>query len=325
MNQNPSDCEFDHGDARFRLVREETDTSVYHVYCVKQGASSLVATLSENKVLVADPEYAVLYCLTKDFTPWQGLLIVYNFLYIQFELNLDGGVQFIAADIETKKVITQSDVVREEEDSNPCEERRDTPCWKTLHAPNGSLVYEGFCMEDTCVCYGTYYNKNEGVRYKGGLVNGEFWGPGEHFDMRGNLIYSGEWIWNRRYRESVRINTVYNPIRIHQAIKEISVANNSGNAQSLTVLDFSGFKLLESLLVEYCCFKYGKTVRLTNLPHLKEVIFGEYTCFGTSPNRQGTKEFHVVNCPALESLRIYPMSFYSFTCCELRGVLRAPS
>ena len=153
----------------------------------------------------------------------------------------------------------------------------------------------------------------------GGLVNGRFWGPGDHFNAKGDLVYSGEWIWNRKRPSRAFIKSYYDPVVMSQTVSSLTFGDNAGTSKHLTDIDFSPFQSLTHLTFQHGCFPHARRVRLCNLPELTTVDVGDTCFFNMRPNRSDEREFRLQNCPKLSELCIGALSFYTFTVCALAG------
>ena len=302
------------------------NTTEYKLYSEQEGNTSTLIQLSSNRVSVLDKQRVEEYTVIVDFAASEGLLIVDKCLYIQFDLRPSEEVHLILADITSKELLVvprdasadSSVIISADRWEGPCE--MDSPCgWGRSIIGGGVLAYEGFRVKNRDVCYGTYYRADGSSRYVGGLVNGRFWGPGDHFNAKGDLVYCGEWIWNRKRPSRAFIKSYYDPVVISQTVSSLTFGDNAGTSKHLTDIDFSPFQSLTHLTFQHGCFPHARRVRLCNLPELTTVDVGDTCFFNMRPNRSDEREFRLQNCPKLSELCIGALSFYTFTVCALAG------
>ena len=109
---------------------------------------------------------------------------------------------------------------------------------------------------------------------------------------------------------------------LNTTVTEITVANNSMNDASLTVLDLSRFRRLKKIMIGDECFMHVDELRLIGLSELKSVEIGMYSFtkhksnYGNDPNRH----FYLKNCPKLKSLKIGDYSFSDYSVIEIENV-----
>lgn len=321
------DCVITHEGVKY-VLREmhEGDTTEYTLYSEEEGNTSTLIQLSNNLVSVLDRQRVKEYTVTVEIVASEGLLIVDKFLYIQFYLHPSEEVHLILADITSKELLVvprnastdSSVIISADRWDGPCE--KDFPCgWGRSIIGGDVLAYEGFRVKNRDVCYGTYYHADGSIRYVGGLVNDRFWGPGDHFNAKGDLVYSGEWIWNRKRPSRAVIKSYYDPVVISQTVSSLTFGDNAGTSEHLTDIDFSRFHSLAHLTVQHGCFPHARRVRLCNLPELTTVVVHDTCFFDMRPNRSDEREFRLQNCPKLSELHIDALSFYTFTVCALAG------
>ena len=109
---------------------------------------------------------------------------------------------------------------------------------------------------------------------------------------------------------------------LRKAVTELTVASNSLNDASLTVLDLSRFLYLRQLVVGDESLMYVNEVKLIGLNVLRNVTIGmnsftkQKNNGGNDPNRH----FYLKNCPKLKSLKMGCYSFSDYTVCEIENV-----
>ena len=122
----------------------------------------------------------------------------------------------------------------------------------------------------------------------------------------------------------ITVSTMNQWNTLGSGITELTVATNSLNDASLTVLDLTRFKRLKKIVIGDECFMYVKEVKMIGLSELESVEIGmnSFTKYkGTSsitsdPNRH----FYLKNCPKLKSLKIDHFSFSDYTVIEIENV-----
>ena len=91
---------------------------------------------------------------------------------------------------------------------------------------------------------------------------------------------------------------------------------------TMTVLDLTRFRHLESLTIGEYCFSYVSVFNITGLNELESVVIGMNTftkrrgSSGNDPNRH----FYLKNCPKLKSLKMGRYSFSDYTVIEIGNV-----
>ena len=94
------------------------------------------------------------------------------------------------------------------------------------------------------------------------------------------------------------------------------------NDPSFTVLDFSRFESVRSVVIGDECFKYVNETSIIGLNELESVEIGmsSFTQYkngwGNDPNRH----FYLKNCPKLKSLKIGDYSFSDYSEIEIENV-----
>ena len=106
------------------------------------------------------------------------------------------------------------------------------------------------------------------------------------------------------------------------AAAEFTVASNSLNDASLTVLDFTRSKRLKRIVIGDDCFMYVNELKLTGLSELENVEIG-MNCFTQHKNYYGSdpdRHFYLKNCPKLKSVKLGCYSFSDYTVIEIENV-----
>ena len=120
----------------------------------------------------------------------------------------------------------------------------------------------------------------------------------------------------------ITVSTMNQWNTLGSGITELTVATNSLNDASLTVLDLTRFKRLKKIVIGDECFMYVKEVKMIGLSELESVEIGSNSftqhknSYGYDPNRH----FYLKNCPKLKSLKMGRYSFSDYTVCEIENV-----
>ena len=110
-------------------------------------------------------------------------------------------------------------------------------------------------------------------------------------------------------------------IGLSNAVTHITVSNNCGNDQSLTMLDMSRFAYLREFVVGDECFFYVNELKLIGLNRLVKVVIGKKSFTkknysSSDPNRH----FYLKACPKIREWRVDMYSFSDYTVCEIENV-----
>ena len=193
--------------------------------------------------------------------------------------------------------------------------------WGVLYDKEGSMVYEGFRIDEKNVCYGRkYYSDISRLEYEGEWCDGVRWGRGAQYDRNGVVVYEGEWLNDDRLEKRIEVTSA--SVLLHNHIEELCVSDECCNGRDLTELDLSGFVSLRELKVGNNCFDSVEEVRLIGLSEFESVVIGESSFtkyknwYGTDPNRH----FYLKNCPKLKSLKMGRYSFSDYTVIEIENV-----
>ena len=218
------------------------------------------------------------------------------------------------------------------------------PCgWGRLFNQEGYLVYEGFRMNDTSVCYGCFYYPDiQTIDYEGDLCSGMRWGRGSQYDRKGQLLNSGGWLRNARDKESLCFITSTGG-QLHNCIERLDVQDNCCNGEEWKSLDMHymprlrevwigsncfgntkelkliGVNELEILQIDNGCFKQVSELEIIGLRGLKRMTIGE-TCFIRNEGENTHCCFRLKNCPSLQELKIGRDSFPRCSLCAIESV-----
>ena len=192
--------------------------------------------------------------------------------------------------------------------------------WGVLFDKEGTMVYEGFRIDEKNVCYGRrYYADIPRVEYEGEWCDGVRWGRGVLFDRNGVVVYDGEWLNDDRLEKRVNITSA--SMLLHNHVEELRVSDGCCNGRDLTELDLRGFVNLKKWSVGSNCFDSVDKVKLIGLRELESVVIG-MRCFTVACvyGFDSYYHFYVKNCPKLKSLMVGRYSFSDYTVCEIENV-----
>ena len=124
------------------------------------------------------------------------------------------------------------------------------------------------------------------------------------------------------YIEDVVIHSELEWHSMYKDVREITVAANTCNEESMTELSFGSFKCLKRIVVGDDCFVNVNEVRLTGVNELESVVVG-MRCFTRKKDgfaNDSSRHFYLKNCPKLKELRIGRYSFSDYSVCEIEDV-----
>ena len=109
---------------------------------------------------------------------------------------------------------------------------------------------------------------------------------------------------------------------LRKAVTELTVASNSLNDASLTVLDLSRFRRLKKIVIGNECFMYVNEVKMIGLKQLESVVIGmnSFTQHKNDHGNDPNRHFYLKNCPKLKSLKMGSYSFSDYTVIEIENV-----
>ena len=194
--------------------------------------------------------------------------------------------------------------------------------WGVLFDKEGTMVYEGFRIDEKNVCYGRrYYADIPRVEYEGEWCDGVRWGRGVLFDRNGGVVYDGGWLNDDRLEKRVNITSA--SVLLHNHVEELRVSNGCCNEEGLKELDLRGFVNLRELRVGNKCFEYVKKVNICGLKELERMIVGSRSFTKQKDKWLNEKDgrFYLKNCPKLRELRITGIrSFSDYSVIEIENV-----
>ena len=109
---------------------------------------------------------------------------------------------------------------------------------------------------------------------------------------------------------------------LNTTVTEITVANNSLNDASPTVLDLSRFRRLKKIVIGDECLVSVERVVLIGLKALESVEIGmnSFTQHKNSVDNDPNRHFYLKNCPKLKSLKMGHHSFSDYSVIEIENV-----
>lgn len=181
------------------------------------------------------------------------------------------------------------------------------------------LVYEGFKYGGRRVCYGKEYrgirenkNKSSGLIYEGGYCNGDRYGFGALYDLKGDIEFEGKWVDNNPIANDILLLKHDNELLVSMLIEELTIGDNLYNDREITILHFTPlFIHLKRIEIGNECFENVHDFMLDGLKELKSVYIG-YGCFSVLSDECMDYPFSIINCPHLEKLYIDNDSFQNF-------------
>ena len=111
-----------------------------------------------------------------------------------------------------------------------------------------------------------------------------------------------------------KIHHLSNILSTDLSITSIAIPDWTYSDIQHSILDFSEFNLVESIVIGNKCFGSVKTFRIDELNRLKTIKIGSNS-FTQKMDREGndkSKSFHILNCESLESIQIGEFSFSDF-------------
>ena len=124
------------------------------------------------------------------------------------------------------------------------------------------------------------------------------------------------------YTKSASVCSMDDLATIDSDTTHITVNNNCGNNNALSVLSLNRFSHVTEVTIGDNCFMYVDQLSLVGLSKLRKVVIG-MNSFTKSKNGFGNdsnRHFYVKNCPQLRELRIGRYSFSDYTVIEIENV-----
>ena len=189
------------------------------------------------------------------------------------------------------------------------------PCgWGILYDKNNHKAYEGFRIKAMNVCYGRkYYADISIIEYEGEWYNGVRWGRGTQCDRNGNVVYDGEWLFDKPLEAILVLST--GKKWLHNRVEELIVNDNCCNEEQWCELCLEHLPRLRKLGVGDHCFKKVKRMEVVKLRDLESVVIGKNSFTNiSSSSKPGQLMFRLSGCPKLRELRVGQDSFSRFMC-----------
>ena len=235
----------------------------------------------------------------------KGLFI--NKQRIKSVINSDGIVKSYKYDVKTKEVSCKE----------PCRKAAvtysfDSQNYGTLDMHNNGMRWEGIVVNGHPFGYGSLYNDDNELTYRGVMIvdkkegfgidfypglgmieycgcycNNERHGFGMLYDRKGELIYEGDFICGSSYsqkrnnelNEKMRVNNIDDPC-VHSLIGELIVGEGC-DCGSHKVGSVYLFPYLESLVIEKNALQNLHSLKVYNLPQLKRFETGDKSFINT--------------------------------------------
>ena len=272
------------------------------------------------------------YCDYESVKPSHGVVVICGVVVVQFDSRENNTVPFLVAD-RRKRVLYYSsgrDVARTNHasivdlDSDGTRWEGDTVGgdpygWGILYDGDNNVLYEGFQVEHTRVCYGTlYYSDIQRVEYSGTLFNGERWGAGVMNMRNGSELYRGPWKEDAHFTvEDEQVKEEFEGLVVRQLKSTLRIEKDSYQT-SVCHVDYSFISSLRELVIERNCFCESYAFSLIGMSALTTLRIGS-GCFCME---QGMGcSCCIKKCSALESIMIGGSSFEHYSALELSGGL----
>ena len=267
-----------------------------------------------------------------EFRLKHGIVSVDSNMVIQYNCTDKKKLDLIVADIMGKRLLYCNEIAIEKLQHNTivsCEPEGCTwegdvwegsPCgWGYYYDAEYHLLYEGFRVNSTNVCYGTIYYPEGTIKYQGMLCDGKMSGVGTFFTKEDEHL-SGEWFMDRRVRTI--IPDMDNGLPIHTLVENLILADETGKNLRNTIC-ISCFTKLSKLVVGSSCFCKATGFECCHLPNLQSILIGEksftsWTRWTRPPSQPRDAHFMVEDCPVLFNLIIARYSFSDFASFTLR-------
>ena len=145
---------------------------------------------------------------------------------------------------------------------------------------NNKLEYSGFIMHKMKVGYGKdYYADANAIKYHGSFMNDLRHGWGQLYDIKGELLYEGYWVFGQNSCFDLTIeNNCEDDSRIHNLVRELKIGMNCFcKMKVLKIVNYANLKHLEigdGSFKEVCTFEIGDCNKL-------EILMIGNECFTT--------------------------------------------
>lgn len=178
------------------------------------------------------------------------------------------------------------------------------------------ICYEGFCIQDLYVGYGTYYypfRNDSQKKYEGTICNNSFLGKGCLYDEQGLLLFKGVFVDDQPVRDGIVTITNQSSLSSLFCNPIVSIyidhhcCNNYLNEVNLNI-----FPNLQSFIVADHCFQKCVRLVVVNHSHLHSLVVGEssFTAYTSPKSRKKLKKIvSIVNCSNLSRIEIKEKSF----------------
>lgn len=183
--------------------------------------------------------------------------------------------------------------------------------WGVLYDRDSMMMYEGFRVDDTNVCYGRKFHSGlSKIEYEGEWCQGKRWGRGIEYNTDDSIAYEGEWMDDTySFDKSVEISS--DSTLLHTCVEELTVNNDCCNGEKWSELSMDLMPQVKSLSIGSGCFSNVERVELNGLKGLESVVIGG-NCFTAKEGH-----FCLKDCPVLTQLSIGSNSFPHYTVMEI--------
>ena len=142
----------------------------------------------------------------------------------------------------------------------------------SLYNNENELIYRGVMIRDNKECFGIEFYPSLGiVEYIGCYWNNERHGFGMLYDRKGELLHQNIFMFDSSdYETHTVLKDFTNECSLHSLICELMIDEECGNELNEDFV-LSGFDKLESLVVMKKSLAYIKSLRISNNPVLKSI------------------------------------------------------
>ena len=189
------------------------------------------------------------------------------------------------------------------------------------YSENDNLVYEGFVYEGMKVCFGKEFNDNEKnncLVYEGNYYNGERYGRGISYNLRGVVDYDGKWVNNHVMMEN-QSDLVIDNLTVPISIAGFIIDEDMFNDENITLHFFPLLTRLKRIEMSNDCFQHVRDFVLDDLPSLEIVKIGK-SCFKKGSEKRDDGRCRITKCPNLRQLTLGKSSFQDFKSFKISNV-----
>ena len=159
----------------------------------------------------------------------------------------------------------------------------------SLYNNDNELIYRGVMIGDKKECFGIdFYPGFDIIEYIGCYWNNERHGFGVLYDRKGELVYEGDYWFGSSYNqkrntelhETMRVNNIDDPC-VHSLIREL-IVDEGCDCGSHVIGSIFMFPYLESIVIEKNALQNLHSLKIHNLPQLKSFKTGDESFYNTT-------------------------------------------